>query len=120
MNEIDTDKAIAFLKLLAIEERTMSYQEFANQLAITKAPIINTVTTFLEKLVIEDIDNNRPVLASVIVQKGEKSIPRQGFFQLLQELKMFNGDPEGEGARNWHLNELSKLKNYYSHKGAQW
>jgi len=119
MDGVDTDKAVALLKQLAIEESTMSYQDFAAQLGVSKAPIIKTVTMFLERLVIEDVDNSRPVLASVIVQKGKNAIPRKGFFQLLQKLKLFNGDPEGEGAQNWHLNELSKLKNYYSHKGAQ-
>lgn len=113
MEEINTDKAIALLKQLAIKERTMSYQAFAAQLGITKAPIINTVTIFLENLVIADVENNRPVLAAVIVQKGKDAIPRQGFFQLLHKLTVFNGDPVGEEAKIWLMNECSKLKNYY-------
>ena len=117
--EIELNKAIDILSRLAREGQTLSYQSLASQLEISKAPVIKTVTTFLEKLMIEDAKNDRPILAAVIVQKGPCAIPRQGFYQQLQKLGLFNGDPTGEKAKLWHINELSKLKNYYSKKDIQ-
>jgi len=119
MDELKKNNAIALLKKLAIEESVMSYQEFAKRLGINKAPVIKTVTSFLEQLMIEDIKYNRPILASVVVQKGPSAMPRQGFFQLLNTLNILSDVDDMAAIKAWHACECQKLKEYLSRESNE-
>jgi len=110
MKKIDETTAIALINTLAVNGNTMSYQAFAQKLNITTSPIIKTVTSFLEELVIHDVNSQKLIRASVIVQKGDVAIPRQGFFAILHKLGRTKEELTGDLARQWHTNECNQLK----------
>jgi len=105
--------ARAVLEELAATGRTLNYREFASVMGIDISPVILTTTYLLEIIVREDFVAQRPVLSSVVIQKGKSGIPRKGFFMLLEELGLYQGDYDNAQAAQWHLNELKKLKLYY-------
>ncbi len=100
------------LQMRAVQSQCISYQALANVLGVTEAPIIATVTGLLETLIDEDVDAGRPVLAALAVQKGQKQLPRLGFFEKL-DLRGVIQLNQGFDERKWHTNELVKLQSFY-------
>ena len=101
------------LEKRAQNSQCISYKDLASELGITDAPVIATVTFTLEKLIDEDLIAGRPILSALVVQKGKKKLPRDGFFEKLNELNIINSDESDFNQKGWHVNELKKLKTYY-------
>jgi hypothetical protein len=93
----------------AQQSKTASYQQLLKDLSIAPPRSIQKLTTALEHLTREDVLLERPILATIAVQKGEPFIPRQGFFQFLRELDIYNGADTGPVAEMWHLDEVQKV-----------
>lgn len=105
--------ATSLLEKQAALGQTLTYREFANALGICSPPIIKTCTDLLETLMAQDCHLNQPILAALVVQQGRSRIPRLGFYQTLSSLNLYNGQPEGDEALQWHQNEIMKLKKHY-------
>ena len=92
----------------------LSYKEVAELLHVSEPPVIATITGLLEVLIDEDIKANRPVLSALVVQKGKSQIPRPGFFEKLNSLKVIDLNDKGFDVALWHASELNKLKKFYN------
>jgi len=114
MLSADLDLARKLLEKQALIGQTLTYREFASALGITDPPVINKCTTILEALMREDAEQHRPLLSSMVVQQGALAIPRLGFYQVLDSLKLYQGEELGAEAKHWHLTEMRKIKEYYT------
>jgi len=114
MKSKDLDLARDLLVKQVLNSQTLTYREFASSLGITEAPVINKCTDILEKLMYEDADNQRPMLSAMVIQQGSLGIPRLGFYQILNNLKLYQGEEFGAEAIHWHQMEINKLKKYYN------
>ena len=110
---MNQNAARSLLQKNAQTGKTLTYREFAAALRLTEPPIIRATAKILEELMCQDHMANRPLLAALVIQQGRNKIPRLGFYQILSELKLYNGEAEGSAAIQWHQTEITKLKEYY-------
>jgi len=101
------------LQQIAASGGTIGYRELAQLIEINQSPVIAQTCEILEKLMQEDVSNKLPIVAAVVVQKGDEKIPRKGFFEELQNLTVLPTDISWNEARTWHQNERKKLQHYY-------
>ena len=104
----------SILEERAVNSQCISYVDLADVLGVTKAPIIATVTDVLENLIDEDVSMNKPLLSALVIQKGWRKLPRPGFFEKLNSLNIININSETFDEAAWHINELNKLKKFYT------
>lgn len=97
----------------ALDARCISYKSVADILDVRTSPIIATVTKLLEDLMDEDAIAGRPFLASLVIQKSGNALPRSGFFEKLDSLKVIDINSDNFDESHWHKNELEKLKTFY-------
>ncbi|MFY0663329.1 MAG: hypothetical protein JXQ97_01805 [Natronospirillum sp.] len=102
----------SLLKGIAETRSTLPYQAVIKALAL-KSPAMKTLTQALETLQWEDAVLGRPLLASVVVQKG-KAFPRSGFFLTANTLNLYAGPDDGTEAEMWHQDQLEKVWELYS------
>lgn len=91
----------------------ITYKEMADRLGMTKPPVISSVAKLLEKLIEEDVALKKPILSTLVVQKGPKKIPRPGFFEKLHSLGVININEKSFDEAQWHAQQIDKLKSYY-------
>ena len=111
MNEIH--KAIrGILDQLAIKQSTISYKSLADCVGITSPGQIKKITDILETLIIEDHNENRPLIGALVT--GRNGLPGRGFFQLCKKINRYFGPDTGPQALVFH--ELEKKLVYNSKK----
>ena len=106
---IDTNALARELDALRRQGDTIQYKAMAERLGIQPPRQIQQLATLLEAIQEDDALLGRPQRAALVIQKGGKPIPRQGFFQKLKALGIYNGSDQGPEAEMWHQNELEKL-----------
>lgn len=106
----DDDRLIESLRraltACALEGRTITYRELAQQVAFPGPHTIHRLTLLLEGMVRADHAAGRPLLAALAVSRAQGGIPGRGFFQLLSELGRYDGPDQGPQAAAWHSKEL--------------
>jgi hypothetical protein len=119
----EADKLLDWLRRILIEQaRTgtlVTYKELAGRLGLTPPQTIHQLTGLLEKLMVEDAEVDRPLLAALCVGRLRHNLPAPGFFAIAGELRLFMGDSEGPEARDFHERELARVFGMYrrSHDG---
>lgn len=117
MNDLtDTNTLHKLLLQCAQNGELKSYKTMIDDLAIPPGHSMRTLTAMLEACQEDDALLNRPQLASLVIQKTGKPIPRAGFFIKLTELGLYDGDQEGPAAEMWHRNEVERVFRYYQGK----
>jgi hypothetical protein len=94
---------------LAAERRTATYKDLAVHVRVPPPHTIHKLTLALEELVREDAAAGRPLLAALAVSRRPDGLPGQGFFLLVAELGLYEGDREGPAARAFHAAELARI-----------
>lgn len=90
------------LKAAARAGRPVTYLALAEALVPGERHRIHRLTLLLEDRVREDAAAGRPLLATLAV--GRTGLPGRGFFLLLDELGLRQGEPAAE----WHMRELAR------------
>ena len=72
-------KTEVMLTMLAEKAELMSYDELATSVEVPAPHRIHKLTTYLERLIEEDIKKSAPIRAAVIISKV-RGIPAPGFF----------------------------------------
>ncbi|HFD32006.1 MAG TPA: hypothetical protein ENJ28_04755 [Gammaproteobacteria bacterium] len=112
MKTLNSEARIILLNL-APYGQCITYKEMADRLGISQPPVISSVAKILEKLIEEDVASKKPILSSLVVQKGTKNIPRLGFFEKLHSLGVININEKSFDEAQWHAQQIDKLKSYY-------
>lgn len=89
------DNVVALRQLLLSVPRDalpMTYQQVAVALALTPPRTIAQVTQALEQLMREDVAQQKPFLAALVVSRRGDGLPGAGFFELATELDRFPAD----------------------------
>jgi len=94
---------------LATERRTATYKDLAVRVQVPAPHTIHKLTLALEELIREDAAAGRPLLAALAVSRRPDGLPGQGFFMLVAELGLYDGDQEGPAARAFHEAELARI-----------
>ena len=71
---------------------------------------VHRVAGLLEKLMAEDAEAGRPLLAALCVGRLRHGLPAPGFFMAAEALRLFEGGP---AARDFHTRELACAFDYY-------
>lgn len=59
-------------------------------------------------------ENNRPMLTSLIVHKGNDNNPGEGFFSIATELGYFDGSRESIARLTFWVNQVTQVHNHWS------
>lgn len=70
----------------------LTYQQLATALGLTPPGTIRRVAQALETLMHEDVEQDRPMLAALVVSR-RSSLPGPGFFELAVDLGRLPADP---------------------------
>jgi hypothetical protein len=98
---------------LAQGRKLTTYGELAGRLGLKPPQTIRQLTDLLEILMAEDAKAKRPQLAAICVGRLRGNLPAPGFFLAAEALGLFEGEPEGSQAREFHLKELNRLFDLY-------
>lgn len=98
----------AMLLDAARERRMMTYREVARGLEIKPPHTIHKAALLIEALMRCHAEDGAPQLASLVISRVRGGLPAPGYFLLLRELNLFDGDGEGEVARTYHENEVHR------------
>lgn len=99
---------------LASQKKCLPYQQLVSEFNILPPNSIRQLTDVLELITSEDVLIGRPILTSVVIQKGKAAIPRDGYFMQLQTLNVYNGSTSGPEAAMWHANHLEEVFRFYA------
>lgn len=113
MIELNYLRQLLLNALLSEPAALPNYQQMASQLRLLPPNSIGQLTTALEQIMREDALAERPQLAATCVQKRQP-YPREGFFQLLSALNLYQGPDSGNQAEMWHIREMERLQRHYS------
>ena len=107
---MDTQLAKAFLllKQYALQQKLLTYREFALAMGLNQPPVIQQASRILEALMDLNVQAGQPVFSALVVQK-KGDIPRPGFFEKLVELGIAKTVLSGEAASRWHRKEREKI-----------
>lgn len=98
---------------LAQTETVVTYRDLTERLGLTPPQTIHRVVGLLEKLMAEDAEAGRPLLAALCVGRLRHDLPAPGFFMTAEALGRFAGAPEGPVARDFHVRELVQVFDFY-------
>lgn len=107
------DRLRRILMERAQTETLVTYKGLAERLGIGPPQTIRRVAGLLERLMAEDAEAGRPLLAALCVGRLRHNLPAPGFFTTAGELGLFTGDPEGREARDFHERELDRIFTRY-------
>ncbi|MDN3524704.1 hypothetical protein QWY79_05420 [Halomonas sabkhae] len=71
----------------------LTYRRLAEVLALTPPRTIQRVTTALEILMRDDVQQGRPMIAALVISQRGEGLPAAGFFELAAELGRLPADP---------------------------
>ncbi len=98
-----------YLERLAREQRTATYQEVAQALAVQPPQTIHQVAEALEVTMAEDVAGGRPLLAATVVSRTRSGRPAPGFFARARVLGRYDGPERGGEAAAFHERELESV-----------
>lgn len=107
------DRLRQVLTELAQTENVVTYRDLAERLGLMPPQTIHRVVGLLEKLMAEDAEAGRPLLAALCVGRLRHDLPARGFFMTAEALGLFAGAPEGPVARDFHVRELARVFDFY-------
>lgn len=107
------DRLRQILIELVQTETVVTYKDLAERLGLMPPQTIHRVAGLLEKLMAEDADANRPLLAALCVGRLRQDLPAPGFFMTAGALGLFAGGPDGPEARDFHVGELARVFEFY-------
>ncbi|AZO25874.1 hypothetical protein EJ070_24920 [Mesorhizobium sp. M1E.F.Ca.ET.045.02.1.1] len=107
------DRLRQILIELAQTETVVTYKNLAERLCLMPPQTIHRATDLLEKLMAEDAEAGRPLLAALCVGRLRNDLPAPGFFMTAQVLGLFSGAPEGPVARDFYMRELARVFDFY-------
>jgi hypothetical protein len=113
---IDTAKLRQTLIDLAERQQCITYLQLIKRCDISPPRSMQTLTCALEVLALEDSKLNYPILSSIVIQKGNAAIPRDGFFMQLAELDLYQGPTQGSQATMFHAQLLDEVWRYWGKK----
>lgn len=106
----------AHLQQLARSRSTITYQELAAAMQLEPPNTIHQLTNALEALMREDAAASQPLLAALVLSRRPPHLPQTGFFELAQELRRFDGDPEKRAV--FHANQIEQVYEASDHGTA--
>jgi hypothetical protein len=105
------------LRALLIEQAksgsTVTYAQLALRLALRPPQTIHRVALALERLMEEDAEAGRPLLAALVVSRTHPGRPAAGFFEAARRIGAFSGEAGDEAAFAFHDEALSRAIAYY-------
>ncbi|MGO4558126.1 hypothetical protein [Mesorhizobium sp. 2RAF21] len=107
------DRLRQILIELAQTETVATYRILAERLGLMPPQTVHRVAGLLEKLMADDAEAGRPLLAALCVGRLRHGLPAPGFFMAAEALRLFKGAPEGPVARDFHVRELARVFDYY-------
>lgn len=107
------DRLRQILIELVQTETVATYRNLAERLGLMPPKTVHRVARLLEKLMAEDAEAGRPLLATLCVGRLRHGLPAPGFFMAAEALRLFKGAPEGPVARDFHVCELARVFDYY-------
>lgn len=107
------DRLRRILIELAQTETVVTYRDLVGRLGLMPPQTIHRVAGLLEKLMEEDAEAGRPLLAVLCVGRLRHGLPAPGFFMTVEALGLFAGAPEGPVARDFHVRELARVFDFY-------
>ncbi len=107
--EPDAQRLQRLRELLLSTAATITYEQVAQALKLQPPCTIRQVIAALERLMVEDAQAGRPLLAARVVSRARDGLPAAGFFDLAQRLGCHAGALQGESARCFHQAELARL-----------
>jgi hypothetical protein len=107
--EPDARRLQRLRELLRATAATITYEQVAQALELQPPCTIRQVIAALERLMVEDAQAGRPLLAARVVSRTRDGLPAPGFFDLAQRLGCYAGALQGEPARRFHQAELARL-----------
>jgi len=107
------DRLRRILIELAQTETVVTYRDLAERLGLMPPQTIRRAVGVLEKLMAEDAEAGRPLLAALCVGRLRHALPAPGFFMTAEALGLFAGAPEGPVARDFHVRELARAFDFY-------
>ncbi len=105
------ERLAALLERARVQQRTMTYLEVADALAMPGPKRIHKTTRLLEILLKRDADAGLPLRAALATSRTNRGLPARGFFDRAERLGLFDGsDPAAFHARV--LEELFKPRTH--------
>ncbi|MEM7225100.1 MAG: hypothetical protein AAF495_19135 [Pseudomonadota bacterium] len=98
---------------VAADRTTITYLALAERIRMPGPHRIHRLTLALEDLVVEDHENNKPLIAALAIGRGPDGIPGPGFFQLLSRLGRYEGPDRGPQAIAAHDHEKRTVWNFW-------
>ncbi|MGO1118321.1 hypothetical protein ACTL6U_06440 [Rhodovibrionaceae bacterium A322] len=98
----------------AKKRETLSYQAVARELRLLPPHTIHQVTQALELTMWEDLAEDRPFLAALVVSKRGNGLPAPGFFDCAQRTGRFQNDGSAAAASEFHGKELAAALAYWA------
>lgn len=86
-------KTEILLQSLSEKAQTITYEALAKQADIPPPHRIHKLTKFLEELIAQDLKDNKPVRAALVISKV-RTIPAPGFFDCLRAHGMIVPDDQ--------------------------
>lgn len=91
----------------------MTYQALAVALNLTPPKTILQVTNALEGLMTEDVIDDRPMIAALVISKSGSGLPAVGFFECAARLGRFDGEIMGPKATAFHDAEFTLAVDFW-------
>lgn len=118
-NPVWRGRVDAVLRAQARRRETIAYIDLALAAEVPAPKTIHKLTETLEHRVRADLAAGRPLLAAIAVRKPPATIPGRGFFMLLTELGLYQGDPDGPEAAACHAQLLGEAFDYWGREESQ-
>mgnify|MGYP006431679917 CR=1 FL=1 len=105
-------KMIETLEKLLVDaakrRETLTYKQVAQLLELQPPNTIHQATECLEALMRQHAKSQTPQLASLVISRARGGLPAPGFFMLLHDIGLYNGQVDGEDARDFHAQEKER------------
>jgi hypothetical protein len=85
----------AHLRKNAARSEPITYKALADALELSPPNTIHQVTEALEQLMKEDVANENPLIAALVISRMRHGLPASGFFDVAQQLGCFDNAPPG-------------------------
>ena len=103
-------RALMALASVAETGRTITYAELADAASIPAPHRINKLAQWLEATICEDHAAGRPPRAALVISRNRGGLPAPGFFQLCNEIGLYQGATTGAAAAQFHQALLLALR----------
>lgn len=90
-----------------------TYQVLAKALELSPPNTIHQVTAALERLIEEDADADRPLIAALVISKARGGLPAPGFFECVKRVGRFKGDALGAEASIFFEAEFNRAVEFW-------